>query len=101
MDLAEQITRTFSDSVLESLIESNQITVPDLMLYGLINTPIINNRTGNTAAYVTYWGDVTTVCTASDDQCDLIWIEQSNKPPDREEALQIYLWTLPRPNHFL
>ena len=97
MDLAEHITRMFSDSVLESLIESEQITTSELMLYGLVNIPITNNRTGDTVAYVTYWGDVVTACTVSDDQCDLTWIEQVSGPFDREEALQIYLWTLPRP----
>jgi len=99
---AINLMRNFSNQeVFDEMIKNNGITAQKLFTFGYVNTPIVNNNTGNEIAYVTYWVNkkvTLNVRLNEDDKNHLTLIEVLDPietSPTKRQSLEIYLKHFP------
>lgn len=77
--------------VFDEMITNGVISKIELDTLGMINTPIVDDETGQTQAIVTYWeGGSVSICMADDGDFNLAGIERNVEPPSQDEALELF-----------
>lgn len=85
--------------VFDDLIKNGSLPLMELLTFGGVITPIINNETNQPEAYVAYWyhnGQVTVCLVVEDEQLKLLGVE-TLPSPSCAEALQLYYKYQPAP----
>lgn len=98
-NIADLICSQTIDGTYEKMIENRGLNNLEMMTFGMVITPIVENETGKTHHHVTYWknGIVSvTKCSPGEDFMPLEGVENWGKlPPNRDEALEIYFRHVP------
>ena len=84
----ETLARRTPAAAYSELIATKKTTINDILCFGLYNTRIVRNDTGDTCAYVVEWinGDVTTV----DTDGNLMGVDLGRGHVTADEALEIF-----------
>ncbi len=83
----------------EKMVKNKGLKILEMMTFGMVITPIVENETGAETHHVTYWenGMVSvTEYTPGEDFVSLVGLEHWGKlPPNLEEALEIFFCHVP------
>lgn len=79
------------EQVYSQLMSTQSAALIDVLTFGYVNTPIIENATGRLEAYVTYWiTGVVTVCKVEGEQCHLLGSRPWDHAPSKAECENLF-----------
>ncbi len=91
---ADLIAKTTPQAVYDDMIANNGLPFSEMVTFGHVISPIINNETGAEEAYVVHWHNEqvsVTLYNPGDEFLPLVGVtDWGNQPPTCREALDIF-----------